>query len=380
VNGLSLSANCFSIQLLAQHRAGTGHSWIGIVPVFHHARFVAAIEGPELDKITDNTVTPDNNQVVGYAGRLSDMLTAWRHLWIERDAMTGATANTVAVAMIGVTPNVAQQGTGGANDVIQLVTPPGDGDEFEGGVLSIPSFGGKTLPIYRQIGNTLNVPANSFTPAELAVINGYGGAVAATATDDDVIPANGAMRLPDGGPLLQSAFGAAYIQPIYVDPVGGSLNTVGTVSFMRHLQDDLGAIATGTNRNLASSASFWTTLLVGCFEDFRTTDADPDGLAPVGIGIPTPLADVDGFDLGYSGKNGSDQNRSAIFLETIDDLSRQGQTATPESLIVTHEIGHTVGSGTGHTLTGILREHPSSPGDNNFDNETMKKFRTVIVW
>jgi hypothetical protein len=90
-----------------------------------------------LGKINDNSVTPDNKPVAGVGGAVTDMLTVWRRLWIERDAMTGVAPNTVGIFITGVTPNVAQPGTGGANDVVQLnVTLPDNDDAFEGGTLT----------------------------------------------------------------------------------------------------------------------------------------------------------------------------------------------------------------------------------------------------
>jgi hypothetical protein len=336
-------------------------------------RVAASLSGAELDTIDDNSVPPNSSQIPTFDGAITDMLTVWRRLWVERDVMTGVTANPITVTIIGVTPNVAQAGTGGANDILALSDELIESDdEFEGGVLTIPSFGvnGKYLPIYLNRGSTVNVPANSFTAGERTAL---AGGVTATLVDDDVIPTGGTMRLPDGGALLQSAFGVAYISPIYVDPGPNSWNSVGTVSFTRKLYDGFSSIG-GANRNLTSSAAFWTTLVVGAFENTDPTDGDSDGLAPPGLGIPSPAAPNSGFDWGVS-----DANTSAIFLETIDDLNRQGQGATGENVVVTHEIGHTVGSGTGHTATGIMVARPTNT-EMFFDNETMRKFRSIDIW
>jgi hypothetical protein len=236
---------------------------------------------------------------------------------------------------------------------------------------------------------SINVPAGTFTAADLAAINAAawnGAPIQATFTDDD---ATTLPHLPDGGNLLASAFGMAYILPIYVDPGPDSWNVRGTVPFRTKLEDNLDAI--DGLRDLTSKEDFWTTLLVGAYENKAWTDGDPDGDWPVG----TPLVGTDSkFDWGVSDKN----NRSAIFLETIRDVGpAQGKT---EPLIVTHEIGHTAANGLsgpgfdwyGHTLGGaegeklekrhfsIMNEAPNSAQDTLFDNETQAFFRSVKVW
>jgi hypothetical protein len=78
--------------------------------------------------------------------------------------------------------------------------------------------------------------------------------------------------------------------------------------------------------------------LIGCFENFPSTDGDPEGIAPPGLGVPSPATDSK-FDYGYS-----TATTSYIFLETINDFVRQANTYTDEPHTVAHEIGHTVGT------------------------------------
>jgi hypothetical protein len=254
-------------------------------------------------------------------------------------------------------------------------------------------------------GATLNVPGGSFTPAERALI--AAGPVAATIIDDDVIPAApGTMPLPSGGnpvvtaygttgDFMSNAFGTAYILPLYVDPGPESWNTVGTVPMVvpigggqsrnyRHLANDLDAIS-ATNRDLVSAADFWTTLVVGSFERFFETDGDPAcDPGPMGPGVPIQQVSTDtgGWDFGWSGDPSlafPDQNRSAIFLETIRDVGPAN--GYKEAEIVTHEIGHTAGGGKGlpHTKTGLMMQ-VAFAGQTQFDNYSLKRMREVGVW
>ncbi|WP_428939157.1 hypothetical protein [Fontivita pretiosa] len=335
-------------------------------------RIAAALTGPELDAINDNTVPPNNKQVPGFKGAVTDMLTVWRRLWIERDAMgtvaAPVVANTVAVTITGITRNVAV--AGGFNDIVQLAAPlPDSENSFEGGRLSV---GTTQAPIYLnsdniRAGDTVNVPAGIIAPMAFPA--------AATVTDDDVIPATGTMHLPDGGSLLESAFGVAYILPRYVDPGPGSINTVGNIPFARHLEDGDNLVSA---KNLpASTALFWTMYLVGAFENFASTDGDADGIAPTGLGVPPiPGPTIDsGLDYGAS-----DADTSFIFLETIDDFVRQRNYSTDEWHTVTHEIGHTVGTGDGtHSITGIMRAGAPKI-ETVFDNYYLNEFRTVLIW
>jgi hypothetical protein len=259
-------------------------------------------------------------------------------------------------------------------------------DEFEGGVLSIPSFGvgGRYVPIYRNIDDTLHVPANSFSPAELAAI---AGGVDATITDDDAIPASGTMPLPSGGSLLQSAYGEAYIAPQYVDP-GSSWNPRGTLRFVRHLEDDaIGSTAMddiAASRDLTSAPGFWATLVVGCFENYAATDADPDGLGPKQFGhVDDDSLTGPGLDYGASPLHGI--NTSAIYLETIRDANASANHFTDEAHTVVHELGHTAGAGIdGHppepsTVETIMRAG-APRGEDHFSNQNLAWFRSVSTW
>lgn len=345
-------------------------------------RVAASMAGAELYAINDDTVPPNNAQMTPgiYAGALTDMLTVWRNLWIERDSMTGVVAHSENVTISTINPNSPQPNTGGgSNDVIVLSGQiAGKADIFEGGTLTIPSLG-KTVRVYLNSDNliqpdTVNVPANSFTAAEITSLQV--GNVPAILTDDDLVPVSGTHALPSGGSLLGDAFGMAYIKPNYIDP-GSTLNTRGTVPFREFADDDFGIGR--ASRDIDSENSFWATQIVGVHQNTAAYDGDPDAdPAPAtGIGVPTPGFD-EKFDWGVSAKGaGAANNVSLIFMETIRDVGPN--SGMPQAAVVVHEIAHTAGSEIVHKGTGLLREKEFG-SETAFDNSTLWELRGVIQW
>lgn len=250
-------------------------------------------------------------------------------------------------------------------------------DQYEGGTLTIPSMG-LTLPVYKSTDNTtandyVRVPGGSFTAAQVAAI--AAGGVTGTLADDDALAL---PHLPSGGALIDSAFGNAYIKPIYVDAgTPNSPNTAGTIPFERHFNDNFGAADNA--QQLASAPLYWATLLVGAFENKPATDGDADGVAAPVIGAP-PVEQDSSFDYGVSPTGGV--NVSIIYLETIDDFARQQAIFTDEAHTVVHEIGHTAGNGIdGHDANwnGIMQAGaPVLPMF--FDNVHLAFMRSVGTW
>ncbi|HLL88772.1 MAG TPA: hypothetical protein VK324_05680 [Tepidisphaeraceae bacterium] len=338
-------------------------------------RVAAALAGPELDKITDNTVPPSGAQMPAgtYAGRLSDMLTVWRRLWIERDHMEAPPALSVNVTVLSV-----RSGAGvGGRDVIRLArhgdpdnAPLGTSeDEYEGGMLAIPSLS-KNIPVFLSRTEASNQFVNVTVSHDALTSDEVTFGLVATLKDDDT---QAQPALPDSGGLLQSAFSSAYIRPEYAD----TFNDHPTVPFYAKLGDSLASIE--GSRDLSSSPGFWTTLVVGCYENTDDTDADADG-TPTGLAPQPELSGIP-WDLGYAGSGQFlDTNTIAIYMETLADVTSQRITDSSEQHVVVHEIGHSAGSGlNGHNYGGIMQA--GAPSDENeFDSESLRFFRVVTTW
>ena len=264
---------------------------------------------------------------ISFGGQLTSTLTVWRRLWIERDKMAPVPTPNPMVINANITAvTVSPASPGGADLIVQLDKDlDREEDGFEGGTITIPRFGNKVLTIYNSSNSwgadTVTVPANSFTAAELAAINA--GRVPAIVADDDDV--SGLPALPDGGPLLQSAYGAAYILPQIVDmlhPEWDSPND--TVPFFEYMYDDsklfshLGAMEGA--RNLHSNTGFWTTLVVGVYQNKPETDADPDGRSSKRFGIVQDDSKTGpGLDYGVTPYQNKIANLSVIYMETIRD-------------------------------------------------------------
>lgn len=354
-------------------------------------RVAAAMTDADLDQLTTWSddhpngmyyVGATNNPLPAPAIGLTDMLTVWRRLWVERDQMGGVTPLAETLSLHGAESGFTFPGFPATPFIRLLVNFPNP-DVLEGGSVFIPAFG-VTATIYRnRVGSGIDdilIDNSALTAAQIAAINAVGmnNPLAAIVNDDDQIPAGGVHPLADGGALLTSAFGEAYIKPIYVD--SASLNPRRVVDFERHLEDTLTSV-TWANRDLDSQARFWATLLVSAHENWPHTDGDGDGdrtPRPDFRPYPDPLTDSE-FDYGYSGPQGlfyPDQNVSAIFMETLRDRGPLANLMLSE--VVTHELGHTAGGGLGHTATGLLMADYS--GQTSFDNATQAAFRSVITW
>lgn len=351
-------------------------------------RVAAALSVAELDQLTTFVpgetgayyVAANNEPVAGVAGiGLTEMLTVWRRLWIERDTMapppTGT--STAAATITGVTANVVRPGRTSAVDVVTL-NESLDQDVFEGGTLTIAAFGGKTVTVYTNNSNELDVPAGSFTAAELATI--AAGPVAATVKDDDdltILGTAGSPRLADGGTVLFTAFGGAYILPVYAD----AFNFRVTIPFNENLEDYEVYSALDNAEDMSSSGRFWHTLIVSCFQPKASADADGDG-TPAVLGV-TVIAEGAIYGSSPSDTVNGDWNESAIFLETIRDMIAAGTALTDEAFTVTHEIAHT-GSHPHHTSTGLMMEGApktvNTASNDQFANASQAIFRDLLMW
>lgn len=339
-------------------------------------RIGAALTGPELDSITDDSVTPDNKPVKGFNGALTDMLTVWRRLWVERDAMTGANVNLRAVPIAGVRTAPYPGRTTPLHWLKINADVPNH--EFEGGSLNIPALG-KTLPIATNTnefggGQELVVRTTDLTATELATL-AAGGVLGTIADDDDpaVLGWAGLPRLASGGTLLESAYRQMYVLPLYAD----KFNTRTTVSFDRHVDylDLVGGSSLDNSRDLPNENGFWSSLLVSAFEPAADVDADADGSWLLGAAINVVPEQA---EYGLTPKSNFIDNLSIIFLETIRDMKN---ATTDEAHTVVHELGHAGrdDAADAHPATGIMRE-TAPRGETEFDTDTQRRIRSKVLW
>jgi hypothetical protein len=222
-------------------------------------RVGASHTNSELDKLNDNTVTPNNAPVAGWTGALTNMLTVWRRLWVERDMMAKPPVRSAPTTIAQIERNRPINNGHGTSDVLAIIgtQPPlfeRNDDEYEGGKIFVPSLNlSVTINAnrYENQGQYLYVPAGTFSAADAERASSVG--ISATLSDDDDVI--NLPRLPDGGSLLRTAFANAYILPLYIDVELPAVDSPSdTVPFIAHLNDDLDAVDGA--RNAQSTSGF----------------------------------------------------------------------------------------------------------------------------
>ena len=153
----------------------------------------------------------------------SEMLTVWRHLWIERDTMEAP--NPANLRAVGEIESIFS--TPGRPGLTTIRTPYGyfvnftaDLNNYEEGILSFNNCpaGVDTFPVVESYpGDSVAETAHQIiilgTPGACATV----GTVVAVSDDDDamVLGTPSSPRFPNGGGLLADAFKPAYIMPVY---------------------------------------------------------------------------------------------------------------------------------------------------------------------
>ena len=326
------------------------------------------------DAVNQATQTKANSLGAGFASGYSvplvwsPMLTAWRKLWIERDTMQapGLTQMTITGTAGAVSANIPVAGQSTVDLGQNLPAEFSDLNLYEEGTIRFfgcPT-GTDTFPIMESTSNT--------SGHDYVVVLGLPGACAAGSAyllrDDDapgVLP-----RYPGGGQLLIDAFADAYILPVYAGPQYEDV-----VPFDMHLSYlDWTSGAWDNGRDLQSSVSFWSCLIVGCWEASEDWDADPDlcfSLAP-------PYSARPGAEGVESGCTDGGSGRVAIYMQALDDDFGCIRT-TDEAHTVTHEIGHSCGSHGGHVPDSIMEIHAPTD-ENEFAAQSIVIFRSETVW
>lgn len=274
----------------------------------------------------------------------SPMLTVWRKLHIERDSMRAPlpTETQVVGTIDAITLNDPVAGQATIDLGQNLPDEFSDLNLYEEGriVLGACPNGSNTFPVIEST-------SYAFADDEVIVLGlpgacGVGSAY--TLFDDDdlsVLP-----RQPNGGQVLVTAFGEAYILPVYA-PV----TYMDIVDFTRHLSD--WAVEYGgswsDDRDLESTPEFWSCLVVGAWEPEQDDDADPDYC----FNLIPPFTARPGAEAPTTGITDDDSGRAAIYTQALADVA--GCTSsTDESHTVTHEVAHTSGSHPQHISNSIM--------------------------
>jgi len=303
--------------------------------------------------------------------KFTDMLTVWRKLWIERDTMgaPGLTEITFSGTAGTVTMNDPVAGLSTVDLGQNLPDEFSDLNLYEEGTIrffSCPS-GSDTFSIVEST-------SEMYPLHDSVVILGLPGTCATGSAyllreDDDV---NVLPHYPNGGQLLINAYGDAYILPQYA---GAEYQDV--VDFDMHLSDwdiEYGLGTWSDDRDLSSSAEFWSCLVVGCWEAGQDWDGDPDHC----FSLTVPYVARPGAEGIEKGCTDGDSGQGAIYMQGLADdagcLYR-----TDEAHIVTHEIGHTCGSHDDH-VPGSIMEVGAPRGENRFATESIVIFRSEVTW
>lgn len=348
-------------------------------------RVAAALRTNHLAGLTNDNVPAGTNQIAGFAGKLSDMLTVWRRLWIELDSMGppasgvgGQEANWEGGSVRALQTNVPAIGQSTLDLHFFLNSASYDGavDRFEYGFIDIDGVG-----IYTNISNTALSSALLGSVDCNLVITGA-PPLSATNTwfklyDDDWVTKPSGTNFParimpytvSGGSLITNAFAEAYILPVYAPAeyidtnVAFKANLSATGSLFLDYWTEWRPTVSAT-RDLEGAPDFWTAHLLCAWQAETDEDGDPDSELVQNIGQS---------DIPIIGNN-----QGAIYIETVRE--GEGLPQTPrvqEEHVVVHEIGHQGGGD--HEDGWIMEEgaptlYLGQPND-RFAPDTIDRFR-----
>ncbi len=362
-------------------------------------------------RILDETGSPRGAEVRDPQHWVSDTLTVWRFLHVERDSMTNVAKNTLQGKITSVTPVAGKTNTFviGTNISIVEQRPPsllgsfGQWNSFDGGkleVLQVP---------FNVIGNT----ARSGATDDLTIVDSSGWlnkpeAQAALVDkqfelqDDDRNPKDTPLVgdhnedgvFEDGDPIplppadrLEQGHQDAY-RPAYVY---ARLDTIppGPASrvFMGNIEQDSQEYVRWLFRRFDQSANednqdLWTVYLLGAFQGVHWEDADGKYCAP--------------GEASCAGKNGKIQENkriggvageadgpgghgAMIYWASGAELERTHHNARGWRVIdaCAHEIGHLLGGE--HSDEGLMSDGVEGRPDptENFSPKTLAKIRNA---
>ncbi|MEM4258899.1 MAG: hypothetical protein QXL17_07110, partial [Candidatus Thermoplasmatota archaeon] len=304
--------------------------------------------------------------------QITELLTVWRRLWIERDVMISWQSLdevTLSGTLLSITPNYGLPGYSAVTIKLRNGFDSDWADQLdclEGGYLQItdeiryPILKSRIDVEYTTVGlgafpKEIGVPSKYIL---WLVIQGIPPTTLINKSvrvfDDDnldILP-----QTPNGGSTLINAFAQAYVLPIYWD------EWTDYIPFTMHLGSfwaDMGIGFWDNYQDSRSTIDCWTVFIVSAWEFDKEEDADPDCVINMSfftshnlnprISPPVPDDDTLGVTQSKWIYNNPIVNKkaSAIFYQTIYDLVSRSRSSifnftVPHIAehIITHEIGH----------------------------------------
>ncbi len=286
------------------------------------------------------------------------MLTVWRRLHIERDAMEPVVENHIAGRILSVTPDRQCKPNSPVGIRVDAVLAPHPNvlDRFQFGRLVA---GGRSVLVAESLEHTicvagtvagfLDLQGQSFSLYDDDDFNRNDGLVLRGDEGESLRVPSTAM-LQDSDVRIDNVLAVAYIRPTY--DIGG-----GTAPFLLNVPNYNNLAAHFFFNNEANNDSdFWAVYLLGAYQGKEDHCHDPNG--------PSVLR-------GLSNKDGS-----MIFLESIADLG--ALVPGDESDVVAHEIGHLLCADHGEKelmggKEGGIRGH-------TFSRDSIAVIRKALKW
>ena len=335
-------------------------------------------------------VTSDTNQIKGFLGGVSPMLTVWRRLHLEVDSMEAVTnSGSEANFESGIVRSYLNNAPVSGQSVLGLsLDLRGSDNAYENGRIEITNVG--TFNVVRNIDRWFagDDAILSATPGTNVIAKGF-----RIYDDDDrflsTIGLASALPKDNESPnIVQSirpVFFLAYIDVTNANAM--NLNPRKRISFKRNValnKFDIYGDVFADGKDVSDSTGFWAHTLVFGYQPSSTKDLDPNNEHPdFGISPEPTLAYQAGI--------------SVVFIEIIRDTAIDQLVANQNlpqfylnyrteytnwiSGIAAHEIGHSPGRqgpDDDHNEDGLM--NAAGQAITSFSAKTVRRFRTVSSW
>jgi hypothetical protein len=316
-------------------------------------KIAAAVCQDHIDEVNQSDV--DGGTLPGCVV-MSEMLTVWRKLWIERDSMnavatTGVEKDLTSSTITALDATSYNSGSGITTlDVDDLDNYWDGANRLNGGKLAVGGNEYTIVDMYNTTGDeTLDVQGDPYG-------DGVGENDGCNLYDDDY---SGSGIFQIVLPLRQALVGQdrlAY-QRAYIDPVNLSSDYEDTVSFDLNFSS-----ISDLTPDLTGSTSFWTVMVMNAFQPNAGNDEDPDSESGTG-----------GLSIVQWGDN---PDKCAIYHETGREMGFS------LSHYMAHEMGHTqnIGSPLSHHCSnaGCIMLPPATGWD--FCDDCKNALRESSSW